>query len=770
MTAICAGHYHNPLNDHYRVGRKHYHQNRFRPRQSTRSAFYKPGFTATTTNKNTTTTNNNNNDTTTTTTTNNNNNNNNTTTIAPKWNFRPSALQYDDYGTGDMSVAELVDLYVRDNERAAREGVVVPKRPSASNSNNNSNSAASKSNTSSTHGNTNANVNTNALTSRHTKVNSVRDALFSTNDSSVSHGAGNAGASPSASPSASGCSSASATTNSNNFTNHNTNSNTNCNCNYNTSLRCLQWNIQAFTSPRDERNLQTITAGMIRSICETDSDVLVLNEIHWRDMEQFYGHVNVNVNEHVNATGRSENISSQREAIHSSQSLLERVLASRGYRFLMVAQHGDTPTMVATRKTVLRHEEVVLSNNRSALCVLLEDAVCGSTSTSVSGSTTSNSTTCSSSSTGGNTYTNSTHHSTTNTATATATTRCWIVGTHLDAFDAEQRRSEIRKLLASRKANNNDDGITNAASNHNSNHNNTTTNTDVPVIVMGDFNQQRANDYTPREWNRIAGSARLRNVPLDDGVSELLETRGFRCVLDDVRRGTSDGGTSTSTSSRDSNNDVPTPASTSTSTSTSTVRCNWNKHQPPPSTHWSGTTIDYTYYYSNNDKANTSTTTTTIAPHGVYVGSAGFSDHRMTVTDWTLTTTSNAGAIAIANTSTERQPQPQPKPSQQPQPSQHIDKDFFFRHLPAGRHHSWLYAVSNTNNTYDCRCDDYDCHYECNNAEDDSSSSVATTATLSIGSSSSSSMKEQPQPRQQQFSLGAESLAGLFVATGASNQ
>mmetsp|Transcript_25253 Transcript_25253/g.53189 ORF Transcript_25253/g.53189 Transcript_25253/m.53189 type:complete len:154 (-) Transcript_25253:1433-1894(-) len=61
MTAICAGHYHNPLNDHYRVGRKHYHQNRFRPRQSTRSAFYKPGFTATTTNKNTTTTNNNNN-------------------------------------------------------------------------------------------------------------------------------------------------------------------------------------------------------------------------------------------------------------------------------------------------------------------------------------------------------------------------------------------------------------------------------------------------------------------------------------------------------------------------------------------------------------------------------------------------------------------------------------------------------------------------------------------------------------------------------------
>ena len=43
MTAICARHYRNPLNDNYCVGRKHHHQNRFRPRQSTRSAFYKPG-------------------------------------------------------------------------------------------------------------------------------------------------------------------------------------------------------------------------------------------------------------------------------------------------------------------------------------------------------------------------------------------------------------------------------------------------------------------------------------------------------------------------------------------------------------------------------------------------------------------------------------------------------------------------------------------------------------------------------------------------------
>ena len=58
---------------------------------------------------------------------------------------------------------------------------------------------------------------------------------------------------------------------------------------------------------------------------------------------------------------------------------------------------------------------------------------------------------------------------------------------------------------------------------------------DVPVLVMGDFNQQRSQDYTEQEWKRITDSADLRNVPRDDGVSRILEEQDFRCVLDDVR-------------------------------------------------------------------------------------------------------------------------------------------------------------------------------------------------------------------------------------------
>jgi len=509
MTAICASHYRNPLNDY--VGKKHHHKNRFRQRQSSRSAFYQPGLRVmesrnSNEEKNSTTHSRQPLETTTASTT------TSTATSASDsslssipeghWGFRPSALQYEDYGKGDMSVSEIVDWYVRDNERAEREGVSIPPRPTLNRR-------------------------------RHHKH--VRDALFSASTCTPS------------SPSA---------------------------------LRCLQWNIQAFLSPKDERNMHTITPGIIRSICETDSDVLILNEIHWREME------NHNPNTNLYQT---------QQAISNSQALLEEVLRLRGYRYSRIANHGDTPTMVATRKRVLQSKELVLSDNRSALCLLLE--------------------------TGGS--------------------QCWVVGTHLDAFDAPRRRNEITRLLQEH-------------------HHPTKA---IPILIAGDFNQQRSRDYTCSEWKRVVGSAGLRNVPLDDGVASILEKHGFRCILDDVRQQGSE--------------------------TQAKVTCNWDQTQPPPSTHWSGTTIDYTYYCNPSvvPPAADQSFSTVIAPQGVYVGPSGFSDHRPTVTDWTLTTTTKPSNAANAKA---------PMAPRQ----QHMDKTVFFHHLPKGRHHSWLYSYKHRHSVH----------------------------------------------------------------------
>ncbi|VEU40943.1 unnamed protein product [Pseudo-nitzschia multistriata] len=621
MTAICASHYRNPLND-VLVGRKHHHQNRFRPRQSTRSAFYKPGLLAKGAEAGTddrgasvddregqshgnSNGNSNSHD-------NSNHNNNHRSHLGREgdWNFRPSALQHDDYGTGAMGVDELVDLYVRDNERAAMEGVVVPPRPRSKSlrwflererraCSNNSNRNSNNSN------HNHSNNKDEDSQHRHTKAASVRDALFSASSSAT------AASSPPKQPQ-----------HQNQQQYQQQQQNQHQRPRSFAQLRCLQWNIQAFTSPRDERNLQTITAGTIRSICETDSDVLVLNEIHWRDTEE-----QLQQQQQQQHQQQEEERKAEFDFIHSSQSLLEEVLRLRGYSFVRVAVHGDTPTMVATRKKVLRYEEVVLSGNRSALCILVECH--GIDHSECIG--------------------NGHFHSS---GSGPSPSRCWVVGTHLDAFDGIQRAEEIQTLLSARLGERDCERTRH-----------------LPVLVMGDFNQQRSGDYTGPEWNRIAGSAGLRKVPLDDGVAGLLEGKGFRCVLDAVRAGSGEG---------------------------EAVRCNWDPHQPPPSTHWSGTTIDYTYYRcpAGNSGGNSDDDSdaegsepegrTTVHPHGVYVGPAGFSDHRMTVTDWTLATTKPTGRGKM---------QQHPHQPQQ-RPPRYMDKDFFFRHLPAGRHDSWRCAAA----------------------------------------------------------------------------
>ncbi len=596
MTAICSSHYRNPLNDY--VGKKHHHKNRFRQRQSSRSAFYQPGLRVIESRESINCDNNSESNSDSSNDTNSDGNayfrmktsgqqqqqvqqplhnsitntetNANANTITETetetgfWGFRPSAIQYEEYGKGEMRVSDIVDCYVRDNERAQREGVLIPPRPTLARKN-------------------------------HHKH--VRDALFSA-------------------------------------TTHNTINNKNLPKSQESILRVLQWNIQAFLSPKDERNMHTITAGIIRSISESDSDVLILNEIHWREMDNYFlNHHNHNHNHNQNHPVLC--LSDTQQAIRSSQALLEEVLKLRGYHFIRIAKHGDTPTMIATRKKVLTCKEIILSNNRSALCLLVETEITSSTS---------------------------------------SIGKFWVVGTHLDAFEAEHRRKEISKLLQD------DEMKCQSPCQSQCQHQHHCTSS-FPIVIAGDFNQQRATDYSDSEWKNISASADLRGVPLDDGVANLLKNNGFTCILDHVRN-------------QNNNNNV---------------RCNWDQNQPPPSTHWSGTVIDYTYYANPHpppalvSPATTSTTststsaiatpssTTTIAPQGVYIGPAGFSDHRMTVTDWILTTTTPPQeATNKKDPKTNRGHEMDKNHNKK-----NNNKIFFFHHLPAGRHRSWLYSYKN---------------------------------------------------------------------------
>lgn len=219
----------------------------------------------------------------------------------------------------------------------------------------------------------------------------------------------------------------------------------------------------------------------------------------------------------------------------TTQDVFEHHLREQGYTFFCAC--NMTPTLVATRCRVLQYEEIPLSWERSAMCLKIEIRHTGVV--------------------------------------------MWVIGTHLDAFDGQQRTQEIQRLLKylrQKKA---------------------MFDERTPMVIAGDFNPQRQRDYHHDEWQRIQESMDRRNVCRDDGVAKLLEGQQFRCVFDRLQ----------TQHSLDNH-----------------VRSNWELASCPPSTHWSGTTIDYSY--SRN-----------LPIHGVYVSPAGFSDHRMTVCDWNMNET-----------------------------------------------------------------------------------------------------------------------------------
>lgn len=162
-----------------------------------------------------------------------------------------------------------------------------------------------------------------------------------------------------------------------------------------------------------------------------------------------------------------------------------------------------------------------------------------------------------------------------------------VIGTHLDHRDGQLRHKEMQKLLQDlfcqqrhgnpqeeQGADFADDDIIDIGA-------------DTRIILAGDLNQQRQIDYPHEEWeSAIAPSMVRRQVCLDDGVDTLLQKEGFLCAWE---------------------NGSPTT--------------NWTT-QHPPSTHWSGTVVDYSYGRN-------------VAVNAVFISPVGWSDHRMTVVDWT---------------------------------------------------------------------------------------------------------------------------------------
>jgi endonuclease/exonuclease/phosphatase family metal-dependent hydrolase len=137
----------------------------------------------------------------------------------------------------------------------------------------------------------------------------------------------------------------------------------------------------------------------------------------------------------------------------------------------------------------------------------------------------------------------------------------WIFATHLCDYSAVKRLNEVNTLLM----------------------NLSSVKETERVIVVGDFNQQRDRDYSVSEWQTICASKKRRNVPRDDGVASLMDNAGFFCIFDQASS------------------------------------CNWRGL--PPSTHWTGTIVDYSYFRNLYQK-------------GVYVNTSELSDHRLIACDW----------------------------------------------------------------------------------------------------------------------------------------
>jgi hypothetical protein len=170
-----------------------------------------------------------------------------------------------------------------------------------------------------------------------------------------------------------------------------------------------------------------------------------------------------------------------------------------------------------------------------------------------------------------------------------------VIGTHLDHRYGRLRHKEMKQLLhelfcGQRQHNANpqeEQGADDCCSNYYNDDSILDVGVDTRIILAGDLNQQRQMDYPREEWESvIAPNMKYREVCLDDGVDSLLQAEGFSCAWD--------------------KNAAAAAAGQDKASSPTTIK-NWTTEHPP-STHWS---------------------------NAVFISPAGWSDHRMTVVDWT---------------------------------------------------------------------------------------------------------------------------------------
>mmetsp|Transcript_4384 Transcript_4384/g.9231 ORF Transcript_4384/g.9231 Transcript_4384/m.9231 type:complete len:425 (+) Transcript_4384:43-1317(+) len=204
----------------------------------------------------------------------------------------------------------------------------------------------------------------------------------------------------------------------------------------------------------------------------------------------------------------------------------------------------------------------------------------------------------------------------TNEDRASSKTVIHIIGTHLDFCNGKQRFQEMQQLM--------NQFVRPLRKQHEQQQQQKKRDTEAAattpnILILGDLNQQRQKDYDKEEWRRIAQSMDHRRAPRDDGVASLLHREGFGCAWDYPPP-----------DRQQQQQQQPPPSMKRTNFWYGHNHDNESLLPPscpplPPSTHWSGTIVDYSYSSTN------------LSAVGCYVSPyVGLSDHRMTVCDWKI--------------------------------------------------------------------------------------------------------------------------------------
>lgn len=314
-------------------------------------------------------------------------------------------------------------------------------------------------------------------------------------------------------------------------------------------LRTSQWNVHAFCArwlEGDETyDLKKHGKNVAETLIDTDSDIIILNE--------FCVDRKSNLHKSSNEQKRRKRNEERSHQTNIFSSILET------YGYVIHEASCSYPTAIASRIPIQTWGEFPLDFKRSA--VYIKAIVSGPKGPKV----------------------------------------ITVFGTHLEDSDVDngsQRLKEVEMLIScvnevQKEGNSN---CLKIAGNY-SNKPEKVQHDEDRILIVGDLNQQRENDYTDLEWVTLCANKKMRDSPSDDGVSTLLRNSQFRCNFDCL--------------SSKAESDPP-------------LKCNWLQHDPPPATHWTSTIVDYSYFKGS------------INLEGINIHPSKLSDHRLIVCDWVV--------------------------------------------------------------------------------------------------------------------------------------